>query len=133
MISESIVNAILKAAKPEAKDNLIKMLLIYINNQYDYYDKKVAHMLEILVDDKAILGVDNIDLQHIIDNPKLIMYDAEKYNIANITVERVDNVDCVAVISYKYLEKLNEDRGDVSYQSTKVNVSFVDYPEIVKK
>lgn len=133
MISESIINAVLKSSKPEAKDKLIKMLLVYINNQYDYYDKKVSHLLEILVDDKANLSVDDINLQYIVDNPKLIKYDAEQFNIIDVTVERVDNVDCVAVISYKYLDKINEDRDGVSYENNKVNVSFIDYPEIVKK
>ena len=49
-----------------------------------------------------------------------------------IKIDYVDNIDCTIYINFRYLEKGNEDKGDVSYTSSYSTISFTDYPEILK-
>ena len=60
------------------------------------------------------------------------MYQIDKYNIKNIRVDSIDNIDCTVRVKFEYLEKINEDRDDVSYANTYSEISFNDYPEILK-
>lgn len=132
MISKSIVNAVLKAATKEAKDSVIRLLIDHMNNGYDYDDFKGSHVLECLVDNKAIVTKDDVNIEHIKSNLKCIMYGYEKYLIKDIKVERVDNIDCCIVISYSYKEKLNEEREDISYVNSHATIYWKDYPQVLK-
>ena len=131
MISESIINAVLKVSTLQAKDNLIKMLLFHINDSSDYYDKKAYHLLELLVNDSAFIEPEHINIDYIKGHTNLIMWDYLKYNFKDIKVESVDNIDCTALISCKYIDKINEDREDVTYEDIKVKLNFIDYPELL--
>ena len=133
MINKSIIKAVLSAASKESKDLIINELLNHISINYDYNDNKAGHILEMLVDPKAVVSTKDINLDYINKNPKLILYNPDKYNIKNIKVVDVDNIDCTVKIEYEYLEKINEDRGDISYTSSNTNISFIDNPDILKK
>ena len=130
MISKNIVNCVLNSANVESKNFVIRMLLNYIANQYDG-DKKVQHILDLMLDSEQFIEPEHINIDYIKNNLNLLMWKADEYNIKDIELVGVDNVDCVVIVAYKYLEKINEDRDDVTYTDSKANISFVDYPDII--
>jgi len=133
MINKNIINTLLKAATTESKNAIIKELLNHISLGYDYNDIKAGHILEMLCDCDTVISVKDINVDYINKNLNLIMYNHEKYNIKNICVMDVDNIDCIVKIRFDYLEKINEDRDDVSYSNGQTNISFIDCPGILLK
>ena len=132
MINPKIFNAVLMAATKETKDLVLKALVHHIGNNYDYNDNKVGHIVDMLVDKNAFITPDKINLKWVEDNLERLKYQHEKYNIKNISVDSIDNIDCTVRINFEYLEKINEDRDDVSYTSSYSDISFIDYPKILK-
>ena len=132
MINSKIFNAVLMASTKETKDNVLKALVEHIGRNYDYNDQKVGHIVDMLVDKNAVITPDKVNLKWVENHLDRLMYQHEKYNIKNISVDSVDNIDCTVRIKFEYLEKVNEDRGDVSYTSYHSDISFNDYPEILK-
>lgn len=133
MINKNIINTLLKAATTESKNAIIKELLNHISLGYDYNDTKAGHILEMLCDSDTVISVKDINVDYINKNLNLVMYNYEKYNIKNICVIDVDNIDCVVKISFDYLKKINEDRDDISYCNGQTNISFIDCPCILLK
>lgn len=133
MINKTIVNVVLKAAGEISKADVIKEVLNHISLNYDYNDNKANHILEMLVDASAIVKIEDINLDYINEHLNLLMYKHDEYNIRNIKVNSIDNIDCTVKVTYEYLEKINEDRDDVSYTSSYSNISFIDNPDILKK
>jgi len=132
MISEKVINAILKSSSVENKDLVIKMFLDYISQGYNYNDDKCNHILEMLVDKPTVKTEKDVNLSYIENNLKLLLYNSEDYYIKNIEIERVDNIDCVVVVKFKYLKKIDEDRADITYSDIRSNISFIDYPQVLK-
>ena len=132
MINKKLVKALLSSATQERKTVIIEELLNHISMNYDYNDQKAGHILEMLVDNSSVVHSGDINLNYIKANPKLLMDKHEKYNISDINVADIDNIDCNVKISFKYLEKINEDRGDVTYTDTAVNINYLDNPDILK-
>ena len=133
MINKSVIKAVLGAASEESKDIIINELLNHISLNYDYNDNKAGHILEMLVDSKSIISTKDVNVDYINENLNLVKYNNDKYNIKNIKATNVDNINCTVRIEYDYLEKVNEDRGDVSYTNTYIDISFIDNPDILKK
>lgn len=133
MINKNIIKTLLKAATVESKNAVINELLNHVSLGYDYNDNKAGHILEMLCDCNAVVSVKDININYVNNNINLLMYNYEKYNIKNIHIIDVDNIDCVVKIGFEYLEKINEDRDDVSYFNGNANISFIDNPDILKK
>lgn len=133
MINKNIIKAILKSSNNDNKEAVLNELLNHISLNYDYNNNKAGHILEMLCDSKAIIKITDVNVDYISNNINLFMYESEKYNTKNIKVESVDNIDCVVNITYDYIEKINEDRDDISYQSSYTNINFIDNPDILKK
>lgn len=134
MINKKIFKAVLMTANQEAKDAVISELLTHIGMNYDYNDEKAGHIIEMLMDPATIITPDKVNLKWLNekDNIKYLMYNNEKYNIRNIAIDSVDNIDCSVKITFEYLEKINEDRIDVSYTNSYCFISFIDHPQILK-
>lgn len=132
MINPKIFNAVLMAATKETKDLVLKALVHHISNNYDYNDNKVGHIVDMLVDKNAFVTPDKVNLKWIETHQDRLMYQIDKYNIKNVSVDSIDNIDCTVRVKFEYLEKINEDRADVSYTSSHSDISFNDYPEILK-
>lgn len=132
MINPKIFNAVLMAATKETKDLVLKELVKHIGNNYDYNDSKVGHIIDMLVDKNAVITPDKVNLKWVENHQDMLMYQIDKYNIRNIAVDSIDNINCTVRIKFEYLEKVNEDRGDVSYTPYCSDISFNDYPEILK-
>jgi hypothetical protein len=132
MINPKIFNAVLMAATKETKDLVLKALVEHIGNNYDYNDSKVGHIVDMLVDKNAVITPEKVNLKWVENHQDRLMYQIDKYNIRNIAVDSIDNIDCTVRINFEYLEKVNEDRGDVSYTSSYNDINFNDYPEILK-
>ena len=132
MINPKIFKAVLMAATKETKDAVLQALVEHIGRNYDYNDQKVGHIVDMLVDKNATVTPEKVNLKWVENHLDRLMYQHEKYNIKDISVDSVDNIDCTVHINFKYLEKVNEDRGDVSYTSSYSDISFNDYPEILK-
>lgn len=132
MINKSIIKAILNSATKENKDKVLDELLNHISMSYDYNDNKAGHILEMLCDSKAIISDKDINIDYINVNLNLVIYNHDKYNIRNIRISDVDNIDCTVKIEYEYLEKVNEDRDDVSYINGYTYINFIEHPDILK-
>ena len=132
MINPKIFNAVLMAATKETKDLVLKELLKHVGNNYDYNDSKVSHIVDMLVDKNAVVTPDKVNLEWVENHQDMLMYELDKYNIRNISIDSVDNIDCTVRIKFEYIEKINEDREDVSYTSSKSDINFAYYPEILK-
>ena len=132
MINPKIFNAVLMAATKETKDLVLKALVQHIGNNYDYNDNKVGHVVDILVDKNAFVTPEKVNIKWLENNTKHFLYKADEYNIKNISVDSIDNIDCTVRVNFEYLEKINEDRGDVSYSKGHADISFIDYPGILK-
>lgn len=133
MINKAIIKAVLNSATKESKDKVLNELLNHISMNYDYNDGKSGHLIEMLVDNSSIITYEDVNIDYINKNLNLIIYNHEKYNIRNIKVDSIDNIDCNVKITYEYLEKINEDRDDVGYVFSYVNINFIDNPDILKK
>lgn len=133
MINKAIIKAVLNTATKDTKDKVLNELLNHISMSYDYNDNKASHILEMLVDSNSIITCEDVNIDYINNNLNLLMYNTENYNIRNIKVDSVDNIDCNIKITYEYLEKINEDRDDVGYISSYSNINFIDNPGILKK
>jgi len=132
MINPKIFKAVLMAATKETKDAVLQALVEHIGRNYDYNDQKVGHIVDILVDKNAFVTPEKVNLKWIEANLERLKYQNEKYNIKNIVVDSIDNIDCTVRVKFEYLEKINEDRAYVSYTSSYSDISFIDYPEILK-
>ena len=132
MINPKIFNAVLMAATKETKDLVLKALVHHISNNYDYNDNKAGHIVDMLVDKNAFITPEKVNLKWIENHQDKLMYQIDKYNIRNIAVDSVDNIDCTVRIKFEYLEKINEDREDISYASSHTDICFNDWPEILK-
>jgi len=120
------------AATKETKDAVLQALVEHIGRNYDYNDQKVGHIVDMLVDKNAVVTPDKVNIKWVQEHPERLKYQNEKYNIKNIVVDSIDNIDCTVRVKFEYLEKINEDRADVSYTSSYSDISFIDYPEILK-
>lgn len=132
MINPKILNAVLMAATKETKDLVLKALVEHIGNNYDYNDNRAGHIVDILVDKNAVITPDKVNLKWVENHQDKLIYQIDKYNIRNISVDSVDNIDCTVRVKFEYLEKINENRDDVSYTSTYTDISFIDSPKILK-
>ena len=132
MINPKIFNAVLMAATKETKDLVLKALVEHIGRNYDYNDQKVGHIVDMLVDKNAVITTEKVNLKWVENHQDMLIYQIDKYNIRNISVDSVDNIDCTVRINFEYLKKVKEDREDISYISSHSDISFTDYPEILK-
>ena len=132
MINPKIFNAVLMAATKETKDLVLKALVEHIGRNYDYNDQKVGHIVDMLVDKNAIITPEKVNLKWVEEHKDMLMYEPDKYNIRNISIDSVDNIDCSVRINFEYIKKTEEDKEDVSYISSKSDINFNYYPEILK-
>lgn len=133
MISNKLINAVLKSADVTNIENIIKELIKHFNIVYDYNDNYKNHILEMLVDNKAIITEDDIDVSYVKNNINNFIYKPEKYNIKDVTFKYIDNIECVVAFDYKYIEKINEDKEDITYTNGTININYIDYPQVLKK
>lgn len=131
MISKKVFNAIAMTTTKENKELVIAEVLNHISFNYDYNDKKANHLLEMLVDSTAIVKPEDVNLSYFDTNKDQLIYRSNEYDIKDITVKDVDNIDGLIWIEFKYLEKVNKDRDDVSYTTGKSLISYLDFPEIL--
>lgn len=120
------------ATAKENKDLVLSELLFHISINYDYNDSKAGHVVKMLMDKETIVTKDKVNLKWIEEHPERLMYSHDKFNIRNIKVESVDNIDCVVKVSFEYIEKTNENKDDTNYIGSCNNINFIDYPEILK-
>ena len=132
MINPKIFNAVLMAATKETKDLVLKALIEHIGNNYDYNDNKAGHIADMLVDKNAIITPDKVNLKWVEANPKYLLYDNDKYDIKNISIDSIDNIECTVRVKFEYIEKTDKDNDNISYTPYRSNISFTDYPEILK-
>lgn len=133
MISKSIINACMAAGKTENKEAIICELINHIAlSCRDYNDQKASHILEMLVDKNAFVTLNKVNPKWIESNSGQLMYGSDKYNIRNIVIDSIDNIECTVRVKFEYLEKINEDRDDINYTSSYTDIDFINNPEILK-
>ena len=132
MINPKIFNAVLMAATKETKDLVLKALVEHIGNNYDYNDSKVGHIVDMLVDKNAVITPDKVNLKWIEEHPEHLLYNNYKYDIKNIGIDSIDNIECTVRVKFEYIEKTDKDNDNTSYTLYRSNISFNDYPEILK-
>ena len=132
MISEFIIKAIIKQAKQEDKDLVLGLFIQQLAGGYSYNDNKVNHVLELLVNPRIFIEKEHINLDYIKNNIKNYIYKFDEYIIKDVTIDYIDNLEGLVYCKYKYKEKINEERGDIDFSDGKFNVSFIDYPQVLK-
>ena len=132
MINPKIFNAVLMAATKETKDLVLKALVEHIGNNYDYNDNKAGHIVDMLVDKNAIITPNKVNLKWVEANPKYLLYDNDKYDIKNISIDSIDNIECTVRVKFEYIKKTDKDNGNISYTPYRSDISFIDYPKILK-
>lgn len=132
MINPKIFNAVLMAATKETKDLVLKALVEHIGKNYDYNDSKAGHIVDMLVDKNAIITPDKVNLKWIEEHPEHLLYKNDKYDIKNISIDSIDNIECTVRVKFEYIEKTDKDNDNISYTPYRSDISFNDYPEILK-
>ena len=132
MINPKIFNAVLMAATKETKDLVLKALVEHIGNNYDYNDSKVGHIVDMLVDKNAVITSDKVNLKWIEEHTEHLLYNNDKYYIKNISIDSIDNIECTVRVKFEYIEKTDKDNDNISYTTYRSDISFNDYPEILK-
>ena len=132
MINKNILYAILKASTTRDKDIVLEELLTHVGNNYDYNDEKAGHIIGMLMGNEKPVTLDRFNKDYIENNLNCLVWNYDKYNIKDIKAISIDNIDCIIRIEFSYLEKINEDKDDVSYTKTYQDVSFIDNPGILK-
>lgn len=132
MISQKVLDVLLKNGKREVLESVIKEVINHVSHTYDYNDKKANHILEMLADDTAIFTSKDVNLDYIKNNLNLVCYNYEKYNIKDIKINYVDNIECVVNVNYKYIEKTNEDIEE-NYRNDYTSISYIDYSDVILK
>ena len=132
MISKLVLKAVLNQASKDNKDTVLALFLDNLSNNYSYNDTKVNHVLDMLLTDMAIIEEKDIDIDYIKENLGKFIYRYDSYNIKDIKIEAIDNINYAVRISYKYIEKINEDRDDVTYKDTFVNIDIDSFPKVLK-
>ena len=132
MINKNILQAVLKASAISNKDVVLKELLTHINNNFDYNNEKADHIIGMLMGTEKPITVDRLNKDYIENNLNLLMWQPDKYNFKDIKAVSVDNIDCTIRIEYSYIEKINEDNDEVSYNTYYQDISFIDNPRILK-
>lgn len=120
------------AATKETKDAVIVEILNHVGVNYDYNDEKAGHIVGMLMDKSEVITIDNVNINWLQNHIDKLLYQSDKYNFKDIRPAFVDNIECTVKVEFKYMEKINEDRGDVSYTDTYTWISFIDNPEILK-
>ena len=133
MISKAIIEAVIKQAKPVDKDRMLEAFISKLNGEYSYNDDKVSRCLEILLGASQLVNPYDVDMDYIKKNINKYIYKPENYIIKDIELESIYNIDGVVCIGYKSKEKINEDRNDIEFEHRIVNISFIDYPQVLKK
>ena len=131
MISESIIDAIIKQATIENKDNVLKMFIKNLRSNY-YNDTVINRVLELLINPKCLVKKEHINMDCIIKNFSSWLYQPNNLIVKDITLSSIDNIEGLIHVSYKYKEKINEDRDDIDFINSIVSISFIDNPEVLK-
>ena len=132
MINKNILYAILKASTTRDKDIVLEELLTHVGNNYDYNDEKAGHIIGMLMGNEKPVTIDRFNKDYIENNLNCLVWNYDKYNIKDIKATSVDNIDCTIRIEFAYLEKIDEDKDNVSYNNSYQDVSFIDNPGILK-
>lgn len=132
MINKKILKAVLMAATKESKDCVIEELLNHVSANYDYNDEKAGHIVGMLMDKNEVVTVNKVNVNWLENHLDKLLYQSNKYLFKDIKPAVVDNIECAIKVEFKYLEKINEDRGDVSYSDTYTWINFLENPEILK-
>lgn len=131
MISDKILDAIIKTASQSNKDYVLKELIHYF---YDgCYDNDVeAHLLELMIDNTIVKHINDINLDYIKENIDKYIYNYDKYIVKDITIKSVDNISCIVEVRYNCKEKINEDRDDINFNERYVDINFITQPKVLK-
>ena len=131
MISEKVIKAILRNADNENK-NVVLLNLFEHLSRYDYNNDKQGHILEMLVDTESIVNTSDIDIKYIEENFNKLFYNPDNEKVMNITIERINNIDCDIIIGFDINRHNDEDDNDIIEHRT-ATTNFLSFPEMLKK
>lgn len=133
MISKAIIEAVIKQAKPVDKDRMLEAFIGKLGGDYSYNDDKVNHCLELLLGASQLVNPGDVDMDYIKKNINKYIYKPENYIIKDIELKSIDNIEGIVYVNYTFKEKINEYRDDIDFNYNTINISFIDYPEVLKK
>lgn len=128
MINETIVRKYLTAVDNSVKDDVIVEFFKNVS-YYDYNNNRTVHLLEMLSDSNLIIKKDDINMDYVNANINKIVYKGEDKDIINVTIDSIDNMECIVRFRYDYKDNDSENED---YHNSSVNVNFIDYPKILK-
>lgn len=130
MISEKLIKALVKKAEFDAR--VLFEVVKHIQNNYDRDNNKTFHFLEMLVDPKSIVTEKDIDIEFIKDTISDYIYNPEDKDIRNVSIDKIDNIDCNIYINYEYAFKGSDMDNADSWHKNSFTLSFIDYPKVLK-
>lgn len=131
MISDKILDAIIKTASQSNKDYVLKQLVHYFQNRC-YNNDVEAHLLELMIDNTIVKHISDINLDYIKENIDKYIYNYDKYIVKDITIKSIDNISCIVEVRYNYKEKINEDRDDINFVEGYASINFITQPKVLK-
>lgn len=129
MINKKVFKAILANSKNVNK--IINEVLKHINTKSDYNDARGNHLLEMLVDDSAIIEEKDVDIDYLYKHLDLISYNSNNIIIKNLKVDYIDNIYGEIYLNYEYITKAEGEVKNPVY--SKADVSYLDYPKVIKQ
>lgn len=132
LVSEKVIDTIINSAKNENKNLVLNLVINSLSQSYDG-DNKIKHILDLLIDDNALIEIKNIDIDFIKNNPKVLMWNSDDYEFKDITIINVDNIETKVYVNYKYIEKHKLNLDGAKYKDGSSTINFIDYPEMLKK
>ena len=133
MINTAIIEAVIKQSNPENKDAMLNAFIVNFVNTYKYNDDNVNHCLEILLGKTNPIDTNDIDMDYVKKNINKYIYKSEHYIIKDVELKSVDNIEGIICVDYKAKEDIDKDDDNISFNRCSINISFIDYPQVLKK
>ena len=123
MISNKLIDLVIKNAPVDNASKIIKELIKHIDNGYDDNDKRKNHILEMLVDSNNIITVNKVDVKYIIENFKDDNIDKIRDSIeTTINARDEDALIGLGVLFELLWNKLNEDEKKQSLDNIRNSI-----------
>ena len=132
MISKAVIEAVIKQAKQVDKDTMLTEFIAKLSYNYRYNDDTINHCLELLLDKTKPINPNDVNMDYIKKNFNKYIYKPEEYIIKDIEFKSIDNIEGIIHVDYKYKQKINEYNDNIDFDKASINISFIDYKEVLK-
>ena len=120
-LSQNIIDLVIKGVDNTKAHRAFNAMCEYIESRYGGDFEKI-NLLNILAGN-TIIEKNDISLPYIVEHKSELFYKPEDVVDDSISVLRVDNISCIAIVTYN-------DKEGKTYDC---NLSWVSYPQIIDR